>query len=298
MQRTTIISAICAALSGTALFADFSYDQTSRMTGGFLARLPAIAGGNKMREPQRSSVMLKGNRLAHISADHASIFDLDKETITEIRFKEKTYSVMTFAEMKQMMESVQTRKTDANTPDVEFDIDIKKTGQTKVVSGFNASETIMTFKMKSTDPRSGKESTMIMVNDMWLVNDIPGYKEVHDFYRRMGEKASWMPHGGSSATAGPGAGMGQAMQAAMKNAQKLDGVTVLQITRMRPEGAEYDSAMAQAGDARQQQAAAQQTPPQAGQNTAEQSAASAIVGRLGRAGGLRPIGQQHCRRQE
>ncbi len=284
MQRTIITAGFCAVLSGTALFADFSYEQTSQMTGGFLARLPAIAGGNKMREPQRSSVILKGNRLAHLYADHASIIDLDKETITEIRFKEKTYSVMTFAEMKQMMESVQSRKKDANTPDVEFDIDVKNTGQSKVVSGFNANETIMTFKMKSTDPRSGKESTMIMVNDMWMVKDIPGYKEINDFYRRMAEKASWLPQGGSSATAGPAAGMGQAMQAAMKNARKLDGVAVLHITRMRPEGAEYDSAMAQQQAAGQQQP--QQTPQQTGQNAAEQSAASAIAGRLGRAGGL------------
>ena len=120
---------------------------------------------------------------------------------------------------------------------------------------------------------------MIMVNDMWLVKDIPGYKEIHDFYRRMAEKASWLPQGGSGAAAGPGAGMGQAMAAAMKNAQKLDGVPVLHITKMRPEGAEFNSAMAQ-------QQPPQQTPQQAGQNTAEQSAGSAIAGRLGRVGGL------------
>ena len=239
MQRSIILAAVCAALSGTALFADFSYEQTSQMTGGFLARLPAIAGGNKMREPQRSSVMLKGNRLAHIYADHASIIDLDKETITEIRFKERTYSVMTFAEMKQMMESVQARGKDANTPEASMDIDIKSTGQSKVVSGYNANQTIMTFKMKSTDPRTGKESAMVMVSEMWLVKDIPGYKEIHDFYRRMAEKASWMPQGGAGGAAAAG-GIGQAMQAAMKNAQKLDGTPVITITRMRPEGAEYD----------------------------------------------------------
>ena len=289
MHRTTIVAVICVILTTPALFADFSYDHTSRMTGGFLARLPAIAGGNKMREPQRSSVVLKGNRLANIYADHASIIDLDKETITEIRYKEKTYSVMTFAEMKEMMESLQARQKDAKTPDVEFDIDIKNTGQTKVVGGFNASETVMTFKMKSTDPRSGKEATMVMVNDMWLVKDIPGYKEIGNFYKRMAEKANWLPQGGAGgAAAGPGAGMGQAMQAAMKNAQKMDGIPVLHITRMRPEGAEIDSAMAQGSDAQRQQAAAQpqQTPQQTGQNAAEQSAASAIAGRLGRAGGL------------
>ena len=257
-----------------------------------MTKLPGILGGNKLREPQRSTVILKGNRLAHISADHASIIDLDKETITDIRYKEKTYSVMTFAEMKEMMESLQSRKQEAKTPDVEFDIDIKNTGKTKVVSGFNTSETVMTFKMKSTDPRSGKEATMVMVNDMWLAKNIPGYQEIGAFYKRMGERANWMPQGGAGATAGPAASMGAGIQAAMKNAQKMDGVPILQITRMRPEGAEYDSAMAQAGDAQRQQAAAQQqqqpqtTPQQAGQTAAEQSAASAIAGRLGRVGGL------------
>ena len=133
---------------------------------------------------------------------------------------------------------------------------------------------------------------MVMVNDMWLAKNIPGYQEIGAFYKRMGERANWMPQGGAGATAGPAASMGAGIQAAMKNAQKMDGVPILQITRMRPEGAEYDSAMAKAGDAQRQQAAAQQqqqpqtTPQQAGQTAAEQSAASAIAGRLGRVGGL------------
>ena len=109
MQKPTIVAAICAVLSGTTLMADFSYEQTSQMTGGFLTKMPAMLGGNKMREPQHSTIAVKGNRLAHIFADHASIIDLDKETITDIRFKDKAYSVMTFAEMKQMMESMQAK---------------------------------------------------------------------------------------------------------------------------------------------------------------------------------------------
>ncbi len=288
MQKPTIVAAICAVLSGTTLLADFSYEQTSQMTGGFLTKMPAMLGGNKMREPQRSTIVVKGNRLAHIYADHASIIDLDKETITDIRFKDKAYTVMTFAEMKQMMESMQAKSKDPNTPDTEFAIDIKKTGQSKVVAGMKADETVMTFKMKSTDPRSGKEATMTMINDMWLVKSVPGYEEVHEFYKRMGQKASWMSAGGSSMPmAGPAAGMSQAMSAAMKNADKMEGVAVLHVMRMNPEGMETGDAQAQ-GQAAAQQQQQQQPPPQ----TAEQSAASAIAGRFGRGlgaglGGLR-----------
>jgi len=293
MKRITTIAAICAACSGGALFADFSYDQTSQMTGGFLTRMPAMLGGNKMREPQRSTILLKGNRLAHINADHTSIIDLDKEAMIDINYKDKSYSITTFAEMKQMMESMQSRKKGADDPNVEYSIDVKQTGQSKVIAGYNATETIMTFKMKSTDPRTGKEGAMTMLNDMWLVKSVPGYDEVREFYKRMSQKASWIPEGGGGPMAGPAAGMGQAMSAAMKNAQKMEGVPVLHVMKMRPEGDDYNSAMAQAGDAQKQGESAQQqqqqqAPPQQQQSAPEQSAASAITGRFGRglAGGL------------
>src|ERR1700694_1434726 len=85
------------------LLADFSYEQSTKITGGMMAGMMKFAGAfsKQAREPIQSTVAIKGNRMVQSSKDRATVTDLDNETITEINFPKKTYSVVTFAEMKQ-----------------------------------------------------------------------------------------------------------------------------------------------------------------------------------------------------
>src|SRR5260370_2942524 len=93
------------------LRADFTYQDTTQMTGGSALAMLKMAGpfARQAREPVVSSHMLKGDRMLTATKDRATIIDLGKETITEIDFAKKTYSVMTFAEMKQAMEDAMNR---------------------------------------------------------------------------------------------------------------------------------------------------------------------------------------------
>src|SRR2546423_12769042 len=103
-KRLGILSlALCVP---ACLLADFSYEESTKITGGMMAGMMKFAGAfsKQAREPIQSNVAIKGNRMAHWSKDRATVIDLDSETITEINFPKKTYSVMTFAEMKQAME--------------------------------------------------------------------------------------------------------------------------------------------------------------------------------------------------
>ena len=47
---------------------------------------------------------LKGNRMATVNADSIEIIDLDKETITRVDIQKKSYTVMTFDQIRQQME--------------------------------------------------------------------------------------------------------------------------------------------------------------------------------------------------
>ena len=145
---------IVLACLPTCLLADFSYEQSTKVTGGMMAGMMKFAGAfsKQAREPMQSTVAVKGNRMLHGSKDRASVIDLDSETITEINYQKKTYSVMTFAEMKQAMEQAMQRMKDApkqpqqpqesqqQKPDVktEFNLDLKETGQTKEIAGLQA----------------------------------------------------------------------------------------------------------------------------------------------------------------
>src|SRR5258708_39664822 len=73
----------------TCLLADFSYEQSTKMTGGSMMGMMKLAGAfsKQAREPIQASVSVKGNRMVHGYKDHATVIDLDSETITEINFQ-------------------------------------------------------------------------------------------------------------------------------------------------------------------------------------------------------------------
>jgi hypothetical protein len=146
------------------LLADFTYEQSTKVTGGMMAGVVKFAGAfsKQAREPVQSTVAVKGNRMFHGNKDRASVIDLDNETITQINYQKKTYSVMTFAEMEQAMQRMkdapkqpqpQQQESQQQKPDVktEFNLDLKETGQFKEIAGLQSKEVILTMKIEGTD---------------------------------------------------------------------------------------------------------------------------------------------------
>jgi hypothetical protein len=236
------------------------------MTGGAMMGMMKIAGAfsKQLREPVQSTVSVKGNRMVHWSKDHAQIIDLDRETITEVNFPKKQYSVMTFAEMTQAMEQAtqrgQARKSESAATEgkpsdttTEFKVDIKETGQRKQIAGYDAKQMIMTMQMDATDQKTGNKGGMVVTNDMWIAPKIAGYDEVQAFYRKMAAKMAWTP-GGSAMMAG-GADIARGMAGISKEVAKLDGITLLMVMRMTPtaDGQPVSSASGSEAQAPQQQ---------------------------------------------
>ena len=81
MSKLTILA--LAATSPSVLFADYSYQQTTQITGGSILSMMRMAGAfssqaRKAGDPIVSTVYLKGNRLARVAPDSIEIIDLDK----------------------------------------------------------------------------------------------------------------------------------------------------------------------------------------------------------------------------
>src|SRR3984957_2872184 len=129
-------------------FADASYQETSQITGGTmvdaLKSISFIKSVNNMFAPTTTTTMVRGNQKAVVSKDSTEITDLDRETITHIDNLHKTYSVVTFAQMRQAFENMpkqmeqaqekakqdqpqqpQQPKSDLKT---SFDVSVKNTG--------------------------------------------------------------------------------------------------------------------------------------------------------------------------
>jgi hypothetical protein len=233
---------------------DYTYQQTTQITGGSLLRMMKTVGtfssqARHIGDPVVSTIYLKGNRLANVSPDNFQIIDLDKETITQIDVQKKTYTVMTFAQMKQAIENARTQmqqqaatqqpqpaaNPDAQNVKLSFDAKVRNTGAQKEISGLESSESILTLMLNATDTQTQQSGSMAVTNDMWMVPSIPGYDQIRDFYMRFGAKMS-------DATVGLGfdfsrmfsqnPAAGQAVNQMVEEMQKLKGVPIMQVMRV------------------------------------------------------------------
>lgn len=251
-------------------------------------------------EPVSTTVVVKGNRMVRINNLSTEIVDLDKETVTHIDMQHKTYTVMTFAQMRQQMEDAarkareqqakaqkepppQQPPADPNTK-LSFKVNVRNTTNTKDVAGLNASESILTMTMEAQDKKTGDTGNMAITNDMWMVPEVPGYDEIRDFERRYALKMGAVFSGAVSSATLPALqpGAGEGMAEMVKEMSKLKGTPVLQIMRMG------SSANGQPLPAASEAPLPESNSPQmpsAGQ-VAKDSVASSISSKLGGFGGF------------
>jgi hypothetical protein len=259
IKKVVTIAGIMA-LAGSSLLADFTYQETSTITGGMMMSMMKVAGvfSKQAREPIQSTIAVKGDRMVHRSSTHASVIDLGSGTITSIDLQKKQYSVMTFEEMKQMMEQMSQKMQKSDKGEVKFKVSADATGKTKQVAGFEAKEMIMKMEMEGTDKDSGQKGGMTVTTDMWIASGVPGYQEVREFYKRMAEKINWTPGGNMFAT-NPQVSSG--MAEVYKEVAKLDGVPVQQLISMGVAGQPSTAGAPADGSAAPAQQQQQQSAP-------------------------------------
>jgi len=253
--RKGLVLALSLALPASS-FADFRYDETTKVTGGSIASMTKFMGAfskdaHHLTDPVTSTVLVKGNRMAHIDKDSTEIIDLDSETITNIDHTKKTYSVVTFQQMKQAMEEAAKKAQQQQqqqapqpsaaegkpAPEMHFKVSVTNTGVNKRVVGLSAAQSILKMSMEAKDQQSGQTGNMAITNDMWMVPEIPGYGEVHEFQQRLGAKmgtifSAPMRSMMSPSTLQAQPGMFTGMSEMAKEMQKLKGVPVSQVMRM------------------------------------------------------------------
>ena len=244
MSKRFAVTISLLAFAGAGLRADFSYQETTKITGGSMTRMMRmVPGGGKSMEPRTSFIYLRGNRMARLGPDRGNIIDLDKETITDINFEKKTYSVLTFDEMRQITQAMQSRMAEArqeqgsNQAQMSMKVDVKQTGQTRTISGLNARGFLLTVTVEMQSSQDGQPATGNLTdleNELWMVPDVPGYKEIAEFQMRMAKKMTW------SADMNPMMmqmrNSGSATAKMTEEMSKLKGTPLLTVTRMKGMG--------------------------------------------------------------
>ena len=186
---------VAAVLMTPHVLADVKTREKSTMKfegfmGGILNRM--LGGGDGIT----STIAVKGNRMAMLNDTTGQIVDLSEEKIYVIDVKKKEYRVVTFAEMRKQMEEAKKalqQQSQSMNPDekqavqdagkqLEFDADVKETGQKKNVAGQDTRQVIMTIVMREKGKTLEEGGGLVMTNDMWLAERVAAMDELNAFY--------------------------------------------------------------------------------------------------------------------
>jgi hypothetical protein len=198
------------ASASAVLSADVRSDQRVKFQlGGMVGKLVNMFGGKGARDGVTTTVAVKGNRKATLSDSTGQIVDLSEEKIYDLDMRKKTYRVTTFAELRaeiekarreaeqqarQMEERTQPAEPstpaekDPNQKEFEVDFDLKNTGATRVINGFNTRQTVMTITVREKGKTLNDAGGMVMTTDMWLATNVPSTEDIANFDRKYAEK--------------------------------------------------------------------------------------------------------------
>lgn len=213
LSLLSVVACLVVCASGRA---DFKYTQTSQMTGGALAGMMKGMGvfsksARQATRPTQTTTYVKGNHLRTDNADGTyQIIDLDGRRFIQVDPAHQTYNIMTFDQMRQIIEQAQQRMSQARNQQKSQDgqngqnaqvtmtpkIQISSTGKTQTILGQDTQEMVvnMDLEMQSTDAQNGTQSGTLRTQvDEWLAPSIIGYHEISDFYKRMAAEIGWTP---------------------------------------------------------------------------------------------------------
>ena len=276
MKRTLAVMSM-ALLALQFGYADASYEHTSTISGGqfidFLKNNPIVTKQmTALTEPRSEITMVHGNQKATVSKFTTDIYDLDKQQVFHIDNEKKTFSVVTFADyrkmlqelparmaqMQQQMKDAQAQQGKAQMPpsnlQTNFTTSVSDPGVMKVINGKNARQQILTLKMTVTDPSNpATNAAYTMTTEIWTTPDLPEeMKAVQDFDKRfygklmegqdlsgMAQKLKEMGNSQGGAMAmmfGGKPGAAEAFAQMQKEMAKITGTKILEIMRMGGSG--------------------------------------------------------------
>jgi hypothetical protein len=210
MRRVTVsFVVVCVLVLSSSLSADVRSDQRVKFQlGGMIGKMVNMFGGKGARDGVTSMVAVKGNRKATMSDTTGQIVDLTEEKVYDLDIKKKTYTVTTFAQIRKQMEEAKRQaeqaakeqraaepsqpskpaQKDPNEKDFEVDFDIKHTGETKAINGFNTTKSVITVTVREKGKTLDQSGGMVMTTDMWMTPNAPSTKDLADFDMRYAQK--------------------------------------------------------------------------------------------------------------
>src|SRR5437660_6308797 len=186
----TLVGALLLSLS-TPCFADFQYTETSKITGGAAAGAMKFVGvfskdAKQATQGSTATISFKGNKMRREdSLGQVEIIDLDGRPITHIDTKKKTYSTMTFDEMRAQMEEARKKAAEQQAKHNKDQGNVKIVPKIQITAGTGSKKLLdytakemkvrVDMEMQSDDPKAkGQTANMWVNSDSWIA-PVKGY---------------------------------------------------------------------------------------------------------------------------
>jgi len=234
-NKIAVLTVLAVLCGGVASRADFKYTESSKVTGGMMTGMMKLAGAfsKQAGEPIVTTHYVKGNRMkTEHSTGEADVIDLDGRRVIHIDTQKRTYSVMTFEQMKAALEKTQETLKEKGVKMVPK-FEVTPTNNTKVILGQTTREVKVKIDMQmeaqESQPQGPAQNVAVALTaDMWIAPTVKGYDEVRQFQERMAKELNWAP----GAAFGGDPKMAEAMLELRRHAATLNGIPLLQLASM------------------------------------------------------------------
>ena len=242
MVTVGLVLALSAGLS-----ADVKSKQKSQVKfEGMLGRMMGMFGGKAAKEGIINTVAISGDREMTVTDQTGELIDLAAEKVFQLDFKGKSYKVQTFAEIRKEFEEAQAKMKEQAGKDkdapkegevqYEIDVDIKNTGQSKTINGYDCKEVVTTITMRQKGKKLEDGGGMVITADSWMGPKIAAMAEEFAFKQRYIQKIYGKDAAGMAADMMQAMAMYPQMKEGMarmqKEGAKIDGTPILTVTKM------------------------------------------------------------------
>lgn len=192
-QRMVVSAIVCLSLQAAA-YADATVQRKTKVElAGAMGKVAAVFGGKSMREGVESTTALAGGVKLERHERYGELTDLKAETVTQIDFDKKTYTVKTFAQIRKEIEEQMRRMREAQdsneskdqqpSSEVQYEItlDVKETGRKQQIASYDCREVVITATMHQKGKAVEESGGSIVTLSMWLGPELAAMKEIEAF---------------------------------------------------------------------------------------------------------------------
>jgi hypothetical protein len=211
--RIAVAAALAAAVSPLAEDGVKTEEKTRVQLGGPLGGILSVFGGKDAKEGIVTTTAVLGERRLIRGGDSGQLVDLAEQAVYELDFKKKTYTVATFAELKQRFEEERAKAEqeakkardqaqkqsgqsgqagqagqDTEAKELQVDFEVSRTAEKREIAGHEAKLVILRATVHEKGRAVQQAGGLLFRNDLWLTPKLAELDELQAWNARYAQK--------------------------------------------------------------------------------------------------------------